>query len=98
MEKDNPKLEKANQFFTIPEADEDGKRDWSQVENDAMAKNLAEFKKLETLDYFEDSEPVIKKSVAGDNVPTGSVDLNSRIEKATTMEELNALNDEMAGA
>lgn len=94
---DNPRMEKASQFFTLPDKDEDGKMDWSKIEDDAMAKNLAEFKKLETLDYFDGVQEV-KKDVAGDNVPTGQVDYNTRIQKATTMEELNAINDEMAGA
>tara|TARA_B110000495_G_scaffold197407_1_gene207629 strand:+ start:153 stop:770 length:618 start_codon:yes stop_codon:yes gene_type:complete len=96
--KDNPKLEKASQYFNLPEANEKGALKWDEIDNDAMASNLAEIKKLENLDYFDQGKPEIKKSVAGENVPTGVVDINSRIQNAKTMEELNAINDEMAGA
>ena len=94
--KNDPRFEKASSFLKMPEAGENGEMDFTEISNDDMASNLTELKKLDQLDYF--SSPEKPKEAHADQVPKGQQDFGTRVKGATSMADLEKLNEEMAGA
>ena len=94
--KDDPRFEKASAFLKLPEVGEDGKLNFSDTSNDDIAHNLTELKKLDQLDYFSETEK--PREAHADQVPKGQADFGTRIKSADSMEALELLNEEMAGA
>lgn len=94
--KEDPRFEKASTFLKLPEAGENGEMDFESITNDEMAHNLTELKKLDQLDYFSNEEK--PREAHADQVPKGQADLNTRIKSADSIEALEKLNEEMAGA
>jgi len=54
-------FEKAKDKFTLPEADEEGKYDFSKLDDDVIQKNSETLTFLESLDFFKtkDTKPVV---------------------------------------
>lgn len=94
--KEDPRFEKASTFLKLPEAGENGEMDFENISNEDMAHNLTELKKLDQLDYFSNEEK--PREAHADQVPKGQADFNTRVKSADSIDALEKLNEEMAGA
>jgi len=91
---------KAREFFDIPDANEEGAYNFSDLTDEQMEHNMSEMDKLNKLGYFENSseettteaESVSQNKAYGKSTPKPA-DFNSQIDSATTMEELEKLNN-----
>jgi len=88
---DNPKFEKASEFFTLPEKDEDGTYLWDKLDEAQIDSNLNELVKLQKLDYFGVTTPP-KKDVDGSlNSQPNNTSFENRVANATTFAELQQI-------
>jgi len=85
----------AKGLFKLPEPKEDGTYDLSKVADEDLAHNVAEMDKLEGLSYFGEIKIEVK-DVDGEKNTSTAKSLQERISKATTKEEIDTIQAEMA--
>ena len=90
--KSHKNFEKAAKLFTLPEPDKDGEYDFSKLEDSDFDRNIQKLNELDALDYFGEQS---KKSVDGKKTDQSPADISERISGAKTIEELEAIQDEM---
>lgn len=93
---EHDKFSKVKKFFTLPDADEEGKYDLSSLADEDIEKNINQLNQLNDIDYFDTQTPEaqeeVKNKAFGKSQPKPA-DFQTQLDSVETMEDLEKLNN-----
>jgi len=91
----HPNFAKASEeYFTLPEKNDDGDFQWDTLKDDQLDSNLKELNRLQKIDYFG-TPTTAKKVVDGSLNSQGNSSFDDRVANANTFTELKEIQDSL---